>query len=74
MTLKRVLEVFAEGIVALDKSGVPHKNFNPGVGPYGEPQLFKSIVSYISEEHSAEFKGIRTKQKPDILIPGQWAN
>ena len=73
MELNRVLDVMAEGILDLDKSRIPHKEFKPGVGPYGEPQLFRSIVAYISHTYPDEFSGIRTAKQPDILIPGSWA-
>lgn len=63
----------AEGLLALDKSGIPHKNFKPGAGPYGEPQLFQNIVSFVAKSYPDEFAGIHTARRPDILIPGKWA-
>lgn len=73
MEISRLLEVLGEGLFQLDKSRIPHKNFKPGAGPYGEPQLFSSLVNYANNKYPNEFEGIRTAKRPDILIPNQWA-
>lgn len=65
--------MLGEGLFHLDQSKVPHKKFQPGAGPYGEPQLFGSIVQFVKQTYPVEFKGIRTSLRPDILIPERWA-
>jgi hypothetical protein len=62
----------ADALLVVDADAVPFKAFQPGVGPYGEPQLaaliaiqLRGLLSYHSE--------IQTKRTPDLLIPGQWA-
>jgi hypothetical protein len=71
--MQRLIDDIASAIRAVDCSGVPFKKFQPGVGPYGEPQLTKLIAQYLAENHRQRYPGIRTQRVPDILIPNQWA-
>jgi hypothetical protein len=62
----------ANAIASVDASRAPHRSFQPGVGPYGEPQLVKLIEMYLNtlpKYHGA----VRTKRTPDLLIPNEWA-
>jgi hypothetical protein len=49
MELKEVLQDIANAIVRIDKSGKPFRTFQPGVGPYGEPQLVKLIAADLNQ-------------------------
>jgi hypothetical protein len=70
--LRQLVTDIADACVAVDRSGVPFKNFQPGVGPYGEPQLVKLISNHLNG--LPQYGGTaRTKRTPDLLIPGQWA-
>jgi hypothetical protein len=40
MELEQIVEDVGAALVAVDGCGVAFKKFQPGVGPYGEPQLF----------------------------------
>jgi hypothetical protein len=72
MTLDDIVADIADGLVRLDASRTPFRGFQPGVGPYGEPQLVKLIASYLNE--LPKFHGIvYTKRTPDLLIPNEWA-
>ncbi len=73
MGIDFILTAFADGLSHIDASKIPHKNFRPGVGPYGEPQLLKELVSFIQGNYSDEFPGIRTQRTPDVLVPNKWA-
>ena len=64
---------FAEALKWIDSSREQYRNFQPGVGPYGEPQVVKKAVEYLRKTHPVEFRGARTKREPDVLIPGRWA-
>ena len=64
---------FAEALKWIDKTGIPFKNFHPGVGPYGEPKLLKKSLGYLRKKYPDEFKDAKTKRIPDIYIPGNWA-
>ena len=72
MNLDAVLHDVADAISAMDSSGVAFKQFLPGVGPYGEPQLVRMITSRLAEMPA--YAGIaQTKRVPDLLIRGHWA-
>lgn len=69
MDLNSVVNHVMNVLVSIDQSGKPFRNFCPGVGPYGEPQLVKLI-----SEHLRSLKvRTETKRSPDLLIPGKWA-
>ena len=71
--MERIVRQFAEALKWIDSSREPHKSFQPGVGPYGEPQVIKKAVEYLRRTYPIDFEGARTKREPDVLIPGQWA-
>ncbi len=72
MNLEELLSYFGEAIKDLDASGIPHKEFKPGAGPYGEPQLVRACVRFLSEKYPLIFGQMQTKRSPDILIPDKW--
>jgi hypothetical protein len=72
MELIEITTDIADALVDIDTSGVPFKNFLPGVGPYGEPQLIKLIVQYLN--NLPKYKGrVVSRRTPDLLIPQEWA-
>ena len=68
-SLSLVVENIANALVYIDASGVPCKNFQPGVGPYGETQLIKLVAGYLNERVKCDAP-ICTKRTPDLLLPG----
>jgi hypothetical protein len=71
--MKQLVNHIAEGLKWIDSSGVPFRNYQPGVGPYGEPQVVKKIIEYIREEYPDYYANTKTKRVPDVLIPNKWA-
>ena len=72
MQLDRVIRDVADVLVAIDQSRVPFREFRPGVGPYGEPQLVRAIAQRLNE--FGAYRGTAcTKRCPDLLIRGAWA-
>lgn len=72
MELDYVIDDVLEAVFAIDLSREPFKDFQPGVGPYGEPQLLKLIAQYLN--HLSHYSSqVVTKRTPDLLIPSQWA-
>jgi hypothetical protein len=71
--LTTVIDAFAEGLHAIDRSGVAHKAFQLGVGPYGEADAIRRALEHMRDVNPQLFGKARTKRLPDILIPGQWA-
>lgn len=70
--LEEVLTDVAHALAALDACRKPFKSFQPGVGPYGEPQLLRIVAASLNL--LPRYKGsAKTKRTPDLLIPGYWA-
>lgn len=72
MELAQIIDDVADGLVAIDASGVSFKEFQPGAGPYGEPQLVRLIADQLNRHASYEGR-VATKRTPDLLIRGRWA-
>ena len=72
MDLSEVITDVADALVAIDSSGVPFKQFQAGVGPYGEPQLMRAIVQRLSTNPAYRDR-VATRRTPDVLITGHWA-
>src|SRR5438128_2425708 len=71
--LKTVVNAFAEGLHAIDSSGIPFRAFQPGVGPYGEAEAVRRALQHMREHDADQFSEVRDKQRSDILIPEKWA-
>lgn len=72
MSHQRLVVDIADALVALDASRMPFKQFQPGVGPYGEPQLVGQVARHLDglERYSGR---TACKRTPDLLIRDQWA-
>ena len=71
--MQTIVDHFAEALRRIDESRVPFKNFQPGVGPYGEPQVVCRCLEYLKDTYAEQYSDARTKRNPDLLIPGRWA-
>lgn len=71
--MQSIVNRFAEALRWIDESGAPFKNFQPGVGPYSEPQVVKKSLEYLKNRHPDEFCNAKTKRNPDVFIPNSWA-
>jgi hypothetical protein len=72
MDLIQVVDDFADALVSVDRAGIPFKQFQPGVGPYGEPQVVRAIAHHLNTLDAYRGRA-RTKRCPDLLIEGFWA-
>jgi hypothetical protein len=72
MVLESVIQDVADVLKGIDGSGEAFKNFQPGVGPYGEPQLVKLVAQHLNDI-PAYSHGVKTMRTPDLLIAGHWA-
>ena len=72
-SLKAVVDNFGEGLRVIDATGIAHKSFKPGVGPYGEAEAIRLALQHMRTQSPEVFSEARTKRIPDVLIPGQWA-
>jgi hypothetical protein len=72
MNLEELLTDVAEALIKIDATRQPFRTFQPGVGPYGEPQLVKLIATHLNG--LPKYRGaVLTKRCPDLLIPNEWA-
>ncbi len=72
MELTEIARDIVGCLLAIDASRAPFRGFQPGVGPYGEPQLLKQIAAGLNQ--LAKYRrNVQTKRTPDLLIPGEWA-
>src|SRR6266478_5800532 len=72
MDLEAVVQNIADVLKRIDSSGAPFKQFQPGVGPHGEPQLVKLIAEGLNT--IPQYEGcVRTMRTPDLLIEKHWA-
>jgi hypothetical protein len=72
MELKQVITDVGAALKTIDRCGVAFKTFQEGVGPYGEPQLLRSVAEYLNGL-SLYGASVQTKRTPDLLIPQHWA-
>lgn len=71
-SLQEVVLDFADALVSIDATRQPFRDFQPGVGPYGEPQLVKLIATQLNQLPKYG-NSVRTKRVPDLIIPNEWA-
>jgi hypothetical protein len=72
MELAEIITDVADALVKIDRTGKRFRDFQPGVGPYGEPQLIKLVANSLNL--LSKYRGqVRTKRNPDLLIPNEWA-
>ncbi len=71
MQLGSLVGDILKALVAVDASQVPFKAFQPGVGPYGEPQLLKLIAHHLNRLPRYDGQVV-TRRLPDLLIPRYW--
>lgn len=72
MELDELLTDIADALASIDASRAPFRSFQPGVDPYGEPQLVKLVADYLNR--LPKYHGtVCTRRTPDLLIPKEWA-
>lgn len=71
--LSTFLGDFADTLKAVDSSGLSHKHFQPGIGPYGESDAVRAALHWLKEKTPNRYSLALTKRLPDLLIPGEWA-
>ena len=70
--LSQLVSDVSKCLYEIDTSGTRFKEFQPGVGPYGEPQLVKLIAEKLNQNLGYGGRAV-TKRSPDLLIRGDWA-
>jgi hypothetical protein len=70
--LPSLLEDFVEAMKLEDESGRRHKNFRPGIGPYGESDALRAALAIMKFAHPDKYQSALIKRRPDLLIPDEW--
>jgi hypothetical protein len=66
---EEIVELIADILKQFDDERPVHKNFRPGIGPFGEAQ----IVTEIAKRLSSHGIPAQTKRTPDLEIRSEWA-
>ncbi len=69
MNYPDIVCTIADILKGFDDEKPQHKDFRPGIGPFGEPQ----IVSIISTRLNSRGISAQTKRTPDLAIQQDWA-
>jgi len=64
-----IVRIIADILKQLDSERPVHKAFQPGIGPFGEPQ----IVGLIRDRLLAQGLSAQTKRTPDLVVQHDWA-
>ncbi len=69
ITANQLVAIIADCLQAFDATRPVHKEFKPGIGPFGEPQLLIELAQRLTQMGLAS----RTKRTPDLEISDSWA-
>jgi hypothetical protein len=64
---------FADALQSVDADRTGHKQFSPGIGPYGEAEAVRAALTKLRTSKPLVYAAAVIKRVPDLLIPGQWA-
>ena len=67
--IAELVGVVADTLKDFDNEGPVHKTFQPGIGPFGEPQLIKEVALRLTNQGFPA----RTHRTPDLDIGNTWA-
>ncbi|HMD14517.1 MAG TPA: hypothetical protein VKI62_07830, partial [Bacteroidota bacterium] len=69
MQYNEIVNQIANDLKQFDSERPIHKQFQPGIGPFGEPQIVKVIAERLTQH------GLKaaTKRTPDLQIDNDWA-
>lgn len=73
VSLEQLTVDLADALKGVDADQIGHKNFSPGVGPYGEADAVRAAVSKLKISKPLLYGDAVIKRLPDLLIPRQWA-
>jgi len=71
--LVALVEDLADALAAVDASKAAHKQFRPGIGPFGEADAVRAALAWLKDVKPQEYSAAATKRLPDLFIPGGWA-
>lgn len=69
MDYPQLVSTIADILKEYDSETPIHKNFRPGIGPFGEPQIVKEISTRLAKIGITAI----TKRTPDLAVNSEWA-
>ena len=73
MELTELVRDLADALRAVDAAQTRHKEFQPGIGPFGEAQAVSAALAELKRNKPLAYSAAVVKRIPDLLIPGHWA-
>jgi len=73
MELAALVEDIASALAAVDAERAVHKQFQPGIGPFGEADAVRAALAWLKRTNPGRYGKAATKRLPDLLIPQEWA-
>src|SRR5215813_6237928 len=73
MELSVFVEDFADALAEIDRNRLSHKQFQPGIGPFGEADAVRAALPELRKKSIDRYEKAVMKRVPDLLIPGSWA-
>ena len=73
MPLATLASDFADALSWVDADQIAHKQFAPGIGPYGEADAVRAALAKLRDLIPARYSSTVIRRLPDLLVPGQWA-
>lgn len=73
MELGELVDDIASALAAVDAERRAHKQFQPGIGPFGEADAVRAALGWLKQSKPEQYRGAATKRLPDLLVPGSWA-
>ncbi len=69
LELSELVALIADVLWEFDSSRPVFKNFNAGIGPFGEPQLIRKLSELLTKKGYPS----RTMRTPDLTVGSDWA-
>ncbi|MCL4561502.1 MAG: hypothetical protein M1281_12925, partial [Chloroflexi bacterium] len=69
MKYRDLVKIIADLLKEFDEERPRHKDFKPGIGPFGEPQIVSTIANRLQNKGYVA----RTRRTPDLEIGNEWA-
>jgi hypothetical protein len=73
LALSELVTDLADALAAVDRSRAVHKEFQPGIGPFGEADAVRAALAWLKGTKPTSYAKAATRRLPDLLIPGYWA-
>jgi hypothetical protein len=73
LPLSEFVSEFADALAAVDATRISHKQFQPGIGPFGEADAVRTALARLKKVSPNRYSNAVTKRLPDLLIPHEWA-